>query len=100
MRLLGLLILGVVATEALTEILIHAEPFDKPRDWLMEKIDFLHKLLSCGWCLSVWVALLVFAVILKGWWIVLVPIAIHRMSNYLHDAVEWLEMNKNKTKED
>lgn len=99
MRLLGVIILGVVATEALTELLIHAEPLDKPRDWLMSKVGFLHKLLSCGWCLSVWVALLVFAILWKGWWIVLMPIAFHRLSNYLHDSAEWLESKKNKEKE-
>ena len=100
MRWLGLLALGVVATEALTEMLVHSELFDKPRDWLMGKAGFFHKLLGCGWCLSLWVAVLVFAVILKGWWLALMPIAIHRLSNYLHDGVEWLEANKNKIKED
>lgn len=76
-------ILAVVATEALVEILIHGYPFEWLRK-LAKKTTFTGELFSCGWCLSVWIAAGVFIVVYLGFAIVLVPLVIHRLSNYLH----------------
>ena len=73
-------LIAIIAVEAITEILLHSELFG----WL-RKVRWLNHLFDCGWCLSVWVAGLVFAIMLMGFEIVLLPIAIHRVSNYLHD---------------
>jgi len=77
-------ILGIVATEGIVEVLIHSELLDKPRQYLMGRYWLFQKLLSCGWCLSLWVAVAVFGIVSVGWQIILVPIVIHRASNFLH----------------
>lgn len=54
-KLLILLFLALTnATITLT--LNRASIFDRPRDWLSKKSDFLGKLLGCPYCLSHWVA--------------------------------------------
>jgi len=78
-------ILAIIAVEAITEILLHSELFG----WLRKGLSKI-KVFDCGWCLSVWVAMFVFAIILLGLEIVLVPIAIHRMSNVFHDIYGFL----------
>jgi len=77
------LILAAIATEAITEILIHAGFLNKPRAWL-SKVGFFKELFSCGWCLSLWVGLFVFGLLYLRLEIALIPIVIHRLSNYLH----------------
>jgi len=77
-------ILAIVTTEAVVEILIHSELLDKPRQYLMNHSWFFQKLFSCGWCLSLWIAAAVFGIVSAGWQIILVPIVIHRASNFLH----------------
>ena len=74
-------LIAIIAVEAITEILLHSELFE----WLRKALPKIG-LFDCGWCLSVWVAGLVFAIVLMGLEIVLLPIAIHRVSNYLHDV--------------
>jgi hypothetical protein len=87
-------ILAVVATEAIVEILLHSELLDKPRQYLMNHSWFFQKVLSCGWCLSAWIGAAMFAVIMLGWQIILVPIAIHRGSNFLHLIYSWINKNR------
>lgn len=82
----GKFILGAIATEALVEILIHSDLFKGPREWLKTRSGFFDALLSCGWCLSVWVAGGVLCVIAAGWTWILYVFIIHRLSNYLHMA--------------
>lgn len=87
------LIFAVISTEAITEILLHSELLDKPRGFLL-KLPFFGSLFSCGWCLSFWVALLVFGIIMLRIEIILVPIVFHRLSNYLHYLDSILKMKR------
>lgn len=103
--LLRLLVL-VVATEAVTEILVAAKITDGIRAFIFLKAfppvqenaepvvgkwqwRFMHDLFSCGYCLSVWVAAL-FACLAPQWfslviinWVVMVFV-IHRASTLFH----------------
>lgn len=79
-------ILAIVATEAIVEIILHGYPFQWLRK-LAGKWTFTSELFGCGWCLSVWVGAAMFAVVLAGGWIILVPLAIHRLSNVFHFLV-------------
>lgn len=78
MRTIGLIVLSAVAVEAVVEILLHSELFA----WLRRPSL---PLFGCGWCLSVWVAAGAFGLILAGLWWLMVPIAIHRLSNVFHE---------------
>ena len=78
-------ILGIIATEAITEILVNAEILDRPRR-LVSRFWFPRKMLECGYCTSFWAGLFVFGVLLLRAEIVLVPIVFARLSNFLHDG--------------
>jgi hypothetical protein len=78
MRLVGLIVLSAIAVEAVVEILLHSELFA----WL-RKIGW--PLFSCGWCLSVWIAAGAFGLILAGLWWLMIPLAVHRLSNAWHE---------------
>ena len=82
-------ILAVIATEALVEFFVNAEIFDKTRK-AISKVKFLKDLFECGYCLSVWMALFVFGILLLKIEIILVPIVIHRTSNYVHSIYSFL----------
>jgi len=87
------LILGIISTEAITEILLHSELLDRPREFLL-KLPFFKGLFNCGWCLSFWVALFVFGIMLLKLHIILLPIVLHRLSNYLHYFYGILKMKR------
>ena len=83
---------AIIYTEALTELIVTAEIFERPRSWLMRHSTFFQALLSCGYCVSVWVAASVA-------WIMpeiitnvfldcfLKIIVLHRLSNLLHELM-------------
>ena len=77
-------VIAVMATEAITEILLESALLDKPRAYLTKRW-FFKELLGCGWCLSVWVAAAVVGVIAVGLKIILIPFVVHRIANVLHD---------------
>lgn len=83
------LILCVIACEALTELIADAHIFDRPREFLSSKSTFLEALLSCPYCLSVWMA----AVMICALWqwevggVFVIWLCIHRGSNWLHDVI-------------
>jgi hypothetical protein len=81
------LILCIIAAEAMTQLACKAEIFNRLREWVKSLSKFTDELLSCPYCVSVWVA--GFTVILLiayewTWWFILL-LVIHRMSNFLHD---------------
>ncbi len=80
-------LLAIIAVEALTQLICKAEIFDTPREWL-SRCSFFERLLSCGYCVSVWSALFVI-VLLMFWnytqWFILL-LVLHRISNVLHDV--------------
>lgn len=79
------LILAVIATEALTEILVNAEILDRPRR-LLSRFWFPRKMFECGYCTSFWAGLFVLGVLLLKAEIILVPVVFARLSNFLHDG--------------
>lgn len=76
-------ILAVIATEGITEILLHSNLLEKIRTRL-SKFWLFSEILSCGWCLSLWISIFVCSLIFLHLEIILVPIVIHRLSNYWH----------------
>ena len=50
------LILSIIAAEALTQLACKGEIFDNLREWLKSLTRFTFLLLSCSYCVSVWVA--------------------------------------------
>jgi hypothetical protein len=90
----------VFITEALTELLTKSEFFYPFRKFLFKKrenkiFNFLHSLLDCGYCTSVWVGcflgLLFFGkiVIIYKWvdWVI-VGLFLHKASNILHNLID------------
>jgi len=75
----------ILATEALTKLLRDAEVFNAPRAWLSGRWELLAELVSCGYCLSVWVAgiVLMLHCLSSGWLLAL--LALHRAANLCHD---------------
>ena len=69
---------AVIAVEAVVEILLHSELFA----WLRRSRI---PLFTCGWCLSVWAAAGAFVLIVLGLGWLMIPLAIHRMSNVFHE---------------
>ncbi len=102
MLVLLLIWLGaIVATEAIVEIIVASKILFNFRDWLAQRSVFLGDLINCGYCVSVWVAAILFSYYLPvgyrlqaicadsiiAWLLVLVGKAavVHRMSNVLHE---------------
>lgn len=82
------LIMCIIAAEAMTQLACKAEIFDRLREWLKGLSRFTNELLSCPYCVSVWVA--GFTVVLYvsyewSWWFILL-LVIHRASNVVHDV--------------
>ena len=101
-----LLLFSVALTESITELLTKSEIFSPVREWFFDRRDnkvlgFLHKLLDCGYCTSVWsgwfVALVFFKDIgiLNAWvdWF-FVGLLIHRLSNILHFIIDRIDRYK------
>ena len=84
------LILFAIATEAVCEILLESELFEWFRA-IMRKTEFTAALISCGWCLSVWVATFWFAMWAIGIYWLAIPFVIHRLSNVIHNLIHPME---------
>jgi len=95
-------VLGVILTEAITEILVESVLFERARFYVEAKLpDSLFAILvRCGYCVSVWVGLVVsYALWLApfDWvsWVqylqpALMGLVLHRMSNVWHDLIRKL----------
>lgn len=81
--MLGIIFL-VIATEAVTQILLDSELFERPRQFL-SRVWLFRELLKCPWCSSVWVATGICLLTYFGYGIVIVPFVIHRLANIFHD---------------
>ncbi len=82
----------VIAVEALTELLVKSVIFERFQFWFASLGAFAKDLISCGYCTSVWVAILpaLFLAYLQSWanGLVVFPLlwlAVHRAANYLHN---------------
>lgn len=81
------LVMCIIAAEAMTQLTCKAEIFNRLRDWLKSLSSFTNELLSCPYCVSVWVAgftALLYFYYEWTWWFILL-LVIHRVSNVLHD---------------
>jgi len=79
-------LIAIIAVEAIVEILAESALFDNARVWIGKKHTLLDELVTCPWCMSVWVGAIVFALAYFGLWLILAPFAVHRLANYVHDT--------------
>lgn len=92
---------AVILTEALTEIIVKSEFFSPLRAKIYKLgkknkfFDWLHQLLDCGYCFSVWVGGLAAFLFFKDvgllhesidWF--LVGLVLHRLSNFFHNIMD------------
>ena len=99
MEYLILFIISVVVTESITELVSKSEFFFPTRKWFFDHrnykfFKFIHNLLDCGYCLSVWVGFLVGLVLFNTHFInplvdtFVVGLLLHRSSNILHNIID------------
>ena len=50
------IILGVICTEAITELIVHSDIMSPIRELADNYNDFASKLVNCGYCCSIWAA--------------------------------------------
>ena len=94
-----LFIIAVIVTESITEIVSKSKLFSPVLEWFFNRrerkiFNFIHSLLECPYCLSVWVGTLVgiFVVNIRivnpiiDWFIV--GLLIHRAANLLHNSID------------
>jgi hypothetical protein len=92
-------IIAVIITEGLVEVLAKSEIFSPVRKWFFDRrsnkvFNFIHSLVDCGYCLSVWVGTFVGIVLLNlhivhpaiDWFIV--GLLLHRLSNLWHNIID------------
>ena len=81
------LLLCIIAAEALTQLICKGEIFDPLREWLKGLSNFTSRLLSCPYCVSVWIAAFVIILYLfyEYSWIFVIGLVVHRVSNFVHD---------------
>ncbi|RKZ10810.1 hypothetical protein DRQ25_01505 [Candidatus Fermentibacteria bacterium] len=90
-------ILSVILTEALTELISKSEIMSPIRKWFFDHrqvsmFNWIHNLLDCGYCTSVWIGLFTALTFLFFSNIYLdlffAGIIIHRLSNVLHFLID------------
>lgn len=92
----ALWIIAIVFVEAVTELLLNGEIFEKAREVAYNLSDFTAKLVACGYCASVWVSasiawMLPIGSPYKILDIILATFVLHRLSNIFHEFVSrWL----------
>jgi len=90
------LVLCIIAAEAMVQLVCKAEIFDRLREWIKSLSVFTEALLSCAYCVSVWVA--VFTTVLFIFWdysfYFILFLVIHRLSNFLHDGFRVVQHKK------
>lgn len=87
---------AIITTEAITEIVVKSELFEPVRKLLFESkykiLNFIHKILDCGYCFSVWASLItVLALFIINNIIIdflIVVIVVHRLSNLVHSILD------------
>ena len=95
-------IAAIVATEAITELVVKSEFFEPLRKWLFESelktLNFIHRIVDCGYCFSVWAALfnilILFILDYRIMDFVILTVVVHRLSNMLHFIIDRLNANK------
>jgi hypothetical protein len=105
MTKLLIILFAIILTEAITQIITKSELFRPIRKFFFEKranklCKYIHDLLDCGYCTSVWVGWFVVIALLYFDNIVInvffAGIVLHRLSNILHfiiDRIQGHELN-------
>jgi hypothetical protein len=97
-EIIGNLLIAGLATEALTNLLTKSEfsirfikkPLFEHRG--NKFFSFLHDLLDCGYCTSVWAAVIPTIWFLTDYLdIVITILVLHRLSNSIHFLIDWLD---------
>jgi len=97
------IIVAVILVESVTNILTKSELFEPLRKFLFESessvLGFIHKILDCPYCTSVWIGLLVVLGLylysanalpsLLVWFCI--GVVLHRLSNVLHFLIDRLD---------
>lgn len=96
-------IIAVIITEAITEIVVKSELFLPVKSKIFELgnnnrfFKWLHSLIDCGYCFSVWAGLFTSLLMLNDFNIVnkyvdwfLLGIVVHRLSNLFHNIMDRL----------
>jgi len=99
MNTIILFIISIVITESITEIISKSSLFEPLRKWLFKHksnklLSFIHDLLDCGFCLSVWVGTITGNILLDvkivtvwvDWFII--GLLVHKCSNVLHNLID------------
>jgi hypothetical protein len=92
-----ILIIFIIVVEAITELLSKSEIFKPLREFFFNRrkyklLGFIHNLLDCGYCTSVWVSFFVVTVFISFsniyLYVFLTAIVIHRLSNIFHFIID------------
>ena len=101
MLLLIKFLLAIIFTEAISELITKSEFFEPLRAKVFKIgernvfFNWLHRLLDCGYCFSVWVGMLVAILFFRDldlihfsvdWFFV--GIVLHRLSNLFHNIID------------
>lgn len=101
------IICTIILIEAITNLVSKSDLFKPVREFLFKKGEnklfrFMHALVDCPYCLSVWVSLLCAALLylyINNWlpfvlvWFCM-AIIFHRLSNILHFVIDRIEGNR------
>jgi hypothetical protein len=91
------LLAAALVTEAITELVIKSEIFKPFREIIFKLGSWFEKLFTCGYCFSVWAALLVVLVFpatvlhvsdIIGVDMGIAVLIIHRLSNVIHNITD------------
>lgn len=94
-------LLYIILVEAITEIVTKSEIFEPLRAYIFRRaknsffFTWLHKLLDCGYCFSMWSGMLISILFLRDvfmlhWsidWFIM-AIVLHRLSNMFHNIMD------------
>lgn len=93
---IALWVAAIIFVEAVTELLLNGEIFERPREIAYNLSDFTAKLVGCGYCASVWVSAsiawaLPIGLPYRALDVIVATFVLHRLSNIFHELVaRWL----------
>ncbi len=96
-------LLAIVVVEAITGIITKSEIFSPIREFFFDRREnkifhWIHELLDCGYCTSVWIG----GFVSIGWFyfdskilkVIFLAFALHRLSNMLHFIIDRLDRTR------
>jgi hypothetical protein len=89
--------LAILFTEAITELVVKSEIFEPIRKFFFNRNKFIHSLLECGYCFSVWAAFLALILTLIQQPVAslfMLGVVIHRLSNVVHFVIDRVNGNR------